>query len=252
MIFIFSSIVAIFATNSNDPSTLEGVEITEYEGQDLSSIHAFRENSISGPQHINIENYSLTVNGLVNNSFILTYDEVINNYPSYKKVVTLHCVEGWSAKILWEGIMLKDLLVDAGVNPEANTVIFYAYDGYSTSFPIEYIIDNNILMAYKMNNITIIPERGFPFVLVAESKWGYKWIKWITTINISSNQEYRGFWESYGYSNEGDLSENFFENDFDPGIPEFPLWAPLIIISFFVLVVIMIYRRNLKQRQKKS
>ena len=251
-IFFFSSIVAIFATNSTDHSTLESVEITEYEGQDLSSIHNFRENSISGPQHISIENYSLTVNGLVNNDLILTYDEVINNYPNYKKVVTLNCVEGWSAKILWEGIMLKDLLADAVVNPEATTIIFYAYDGYSTSFPLNYIIDNNILMAYKMNNITIIPERGFPFVLVAESKWGYKWIKWITTINLSSDQDYRGFWERYGYSNDGDLSKSYFENNFDPGIPEFPSWTPLIIISFFVLMVIIIFRRNLIKKQKTN
>ncbi len=250
IVFIFSSIAIIFVTASSDDSILEGVEITEYQGEDLSSIHNFRENSISGPQNINIENYSLTVNGLVNSSLILTYDEIINNYQSYKKVVTLNCVEGWSAKILWEGIMLKDLLTDAVVNPEATTVIFYAYDGYSTSFPLEYLIDNNILMAYKMNNITIIPERGFPFVLVAESKWGYKWIKWITTINLSSNQEYRGFWETYGYSNDGDLSKSFFENNSDPGIPEFPTWTPLIIISFFILVVMIIYRRNLKQRQK--
>jgi DMSO/TMAO reductase YedYZ molybdopterin-dependent catalytic subunit len=252
IVFIFSSIAPLFATTSNDTSTLEDVEIREYEGQDLSSINNFRENSISGPQHINIENYSLTVNGLVNNSLILTYDEVINSYPSYKKVVTLNCVEGWSAKILWEGIILKDLLAKAVVDPKATTVIFYANDGYSTSFPLDYIIDNNILMAYKMNNITIIPERGFPFVLVAESKWGYKWIKWITSINLSSNQEYKGFWESVGYSNDGDLSKSFFENYSEPGIPEFPSLSTLTIISFFVLMVMLFYRRNLKQNRKNK
>jgi len=25
-------------------------------------------------------------------------------------------------------------------------------------------------------------ERGFPFQLVAETKWGYKWIRWLTVI----------------------------------------------------------------------
>ena len=39
----------------------------------------------------------------------------------------------------------------------------------------------------KMNNVTIPPERGFPFMLVAESKWGYKWIKWVTKIEVSNN-----------------------------------------------------------------
>lgn len=98
-----------------------------------------------------------------------------------------------------------------------------------------------------MNNITIPSERGFPFQLVAESKWGYKWIKWITEINLSSNQEYRGFWESVGYSNDGDLSENYLEN----GIPEFPSWTILVLGLSIVLVLSIIYRHGFTPREKK-
>ena len=101
--------------------------------------------------------------------------------------------------------MLKNLLADAQVSPEADTVILFAYDGYSTSLPLDYIIDNDILMAYKMNNVTLPPERGYPFQLVAESKYGYKWIKWITQIELSDNEDYRGTWERYGYNNDADL-----------------------------------------------
>ena len=50
----------------------------------------------------------------------------------------------------------------------------------------------------------------FPFQLVAESKWGYKWIKWITMIELSDDSGYRGYWESKGFSNTGDLNESFF------------------------------------------
>ena len=190
---------------TRDPTNLGYSEIREYEGQDLSSINSFRENSIKGPQHIVNQTYKLTVTGLVNNKKEYTYEEVLDGYTLYKKVVTLHCVEGWKVTILWEGILLKDLLADAQVNSAANTVIFYAYDGYSTSLPLDYIIDNNIMMAYKMNNVTLPPERGYPFQLVAESKWGYKWIKWITIIELSDNKTYRGFWESRGYPNNADL-----------------------------------------------
>jgi len=197
--------VMIWWTRTNNSNEFEYVEIREYEGQDLSSINSFRENSIKGPQYLDNETYRLTITGLVNNELEYTYDDVLSNYPSFKKVVTLRCVEGWSVTILWEGIQLKDLIADAEVNPEATTVIFYAYDGYSTSLPLDYIIDNNIMMAYKMNNVTLPPERGFPFQLVAESKWGYKWIKWITAIELSDNEDYRGFWESRGYPNDADL-----------------------------------------------
>jgi DMSO/TMAO reductase YedYZ molybdopterin-dependent catalytic subunit len=189
---------------------LTSVEVTEYEGVDLSSINAFRENSIKGPQEIDVGSYTLKITGLVTNSTSYTYDEVLNMYQHYKKVVTLDCVEGWSVTILWEGLLVKDLLAKAEPLANAEVVIFHAYDGYTTSLPIDYIVDNDILMAYKMNDVILPPERGFPFQLVAESKWGYKWIKWITEIELSDDADYRGYWESRGYSNSADLDESFF------------------------------------------
>jgi DMSO/TMAO reductase YedYZ molybdopterin-dependent catalytic subunit len=44
---------------------------------------------------------------------------------------------------------------------------------------------------------------------VAESKWGYKWIKWVTEIELSDDTSYRGYWEERGYSNNGDLGGSF-------------------------------------------
>jgi DMSO/TMAO reductase YedYZ molybdopterin-dependent catalytic subunit len=197
---------------AQEPVPLEPVEIRGYEGEQLSSINDFRENSIRGPQQVDIESYSLKISGLVSEPQNFTYDEVIGNYQQYEKVITLHCVEGWSVKILWEGIMVSDLIMEAKPHSETEVVIFHAYDGYTTSLPIDYIMDNDILMAYKMNGVTLPPERGFPFELVAESKWGYKWIKWITEIELSSDLNYRGFWESRGYSNSADLDKGFFRD----------------------------------------
>ncbi len=135
---------------------------------------------------------------------------MLKNQP-YQKVVQLNCVEGWSAKILWEGVLVKDLIKNIGIKPGANTIILHAVDGYSTSFPLSYVLDNDIMMAYKMNGVEIPPERGFPFQLIAEQKWGYKWIKWITKIEISDNANYKGFWETAGYNNNGDLNGPKFD-----------------------------------------
>jgi DMSO/TMAO reductase YedYZ molybdopterin-dependent catalytic subunit len=240
-----SPIIGTVAETTDETTTLESVEIREYEGEDLSSITAFRENSIKGPQYIDAENYTLTVSGLVNNELQLSYDEVVNGYQNFEKVVTLNCVEGWSVTILWEGVLVEDLIEEAGVDPNATTVIFYAYDGYSTSAPLDYIIGNNILMAYKMNNVTLPPERGFPFQLVAESKWGYKWIKWITEIELSDNEDYRGFWESRSYSNDGNLNEGFR----DYSIPEFPSWIIIPLLIAIATLTIIIYRKRLAKKK---
>jgi DMSO/TMAO reductase YedYZ molybdopterin-dependent catalytic subunit len=190
---------------------LDSVEVKEYQGQKLSSVNDFRENSIKGPQYVNISSYRLEVTGLVEKPQNYTYDQ-IKGLQSYKKVVKLNCVEGWDVSILWQGVLVSDILNRSKPLSNANTIIFYAVDGYSTSFPLDYFQKNQILLAYKMNNATIPPQRGFPFQLVAESKWGYKWIKWIKKIELSDNPNYQGYWESRGYSDSGNLSENFLKS----------------------------------------
>ena len=194
---------------AGDPVPLAPVEVRSYQGEDLSSVNDFRENSIKGPRHIDISAYRITVTGLTNRTVTYSYDDVLNKFPHYSKVVTLFCVEGWDATILWEGVLVRDLLADAGVSPQANTVILTASDGYTTSFPLAYFTERDIIMAYRMNNVTLPAERGYPFQLVAEDKWGYKWIKWIEKIELTDDPTYRGYWEQRGYSNTGDLNKSF-------------------------------------------
>jgi len=108
---------------------------------------------------------------------VSTYRDILDNHQRCSKVVPLHCVEGWDVTILWEGVLVRGLIKQAGVDPQANTVIFHAHDGYTTSFPLAYIMNSDIIIAYKMNNVTLPAERGYPFALVGENKWGYKWIQ---------------------------------------------------------------------------
>lgn len=183
---------------------LAAVQVREYEGKKLSSIEDFRENSIKGPQVVDVDAYRLTINGEVETETVMTYSEVVA-FPTYEKNVVLHCVEGWSADILWRGVRLRDLIDEAGVKPSANTVIFHCYDGYSTSLPLDTVVSKNLLLAYQMNGVLLPSERGFPFEVVAEDKFGYKWAKWVTRIELSSDANYQGYWEQRGYDNEADV-----------------------------------------------
>ena len=204
------SVFGIPGIRDENITPLTAVEIRDYEGEYLSSIADFRENSIRGPQYISPGDYRLNITGLVDQPLALTYDQVLDQYPHYTKKVTLFCVEGWDVTILWEGVLVRDVLADAQTRPEATIAIFSAADGYSTSLPLDYVRDRNIMMAYAMNGVTLPPELGFPFQLVAEDGWGYKWIKWITTIEVSADPSYRGYWESRGYSQDANISRGFF------------------------------------------
>jgi len=207
---LLASLLAGCLGGQESPRRLSDVEVRDYQGHPLSSVSDFRENSIKGPQRVNITDYRLTVDGLVREEKIFTYDQVLQGFPHYEKVVTLFCVEGWDSTVLWQGVKVSDLIDAAGPDPRANTVVFTAADGYTTSLPLEFITRNDILMAYGMNNITMPVERGYPFELVAEDRWGYKWIRWVTGIRLTDDPTYRGYWESRGYSNTADLNRSFF------------------------------------------
>jgi len=207
---IFSSNISI-AQEGKPVTQLDAVEIREYQGEKLSSLDDFNENAIKGTQKIDLDEYVLKISGLVQKEMHYSYKEVIENFKHFKKIATLDCVEGWIVNILWEGVLIKDLIAEGDILPNAKIIIFHAEDGYTTSFPIEYIFDKNILLAFKANEVILPENRGFPFMLVAESKWGYKWIKWVTMLEFSDDEKYRGFWESRGYSNNGDIDKSYYE-----------------------------------------
>jgi DMSO/TMAO reductase YedYZ molybdopterin-dependent catalytic subunit len=207
------SLASCSGRSASAPKTLPAVEVKSYQGKDLSSVDDFRENSINGPQKVDMSSYHLSVTGLVRKPLTLTYEQVLDR-RQYSKAITLHCVEGWSATILWEGVQVKDLLEAAGYDAKATIVIFTAYDGYTTSLPLSYILDNDILLASKMNSIAVPAARGFPFVLAAQDKWGYKWIRWVTKIEVSDDDAFRGYWESRGYSQQGDFGGPMFNSGY--------------------------------------
>lgn len=206
IVIIVVLVASFIAASVPTTPTLYTGEVRYYQEHNLASIANVYENAVAGTQYINASTYRLTINGLVSNPLQLTYNEVVNGgFQSYLKVVTIYCVEGWNATILWEGVLIRDLLTSAGANMTASTVIFRAKDGYSTALSLPYLASHNILLAYKMNNLTIPPERGFPFELVAETQAGYKWIKWLTQIEVSNNSGYLGYWESRGYPNNATI-----------------------------------------------
>jgi DMSO/TMAO reductase YedYZ molybdopterin-dependent catalytic subunit len=181
-------------------------EIEEYQGARLDPAVGLRDNSIKGVQHVDINGYTLTIDGLVNAPVSLTYDQV-KALTSYERLITLHCVEGWDATVLWKGVLLTDLIAKAGAKPEAVTVIFSAVDGYTTSLPLKEIQDKQLILAYQANGLDLPPELGYPFIVVAEDKFGYKWARWVNRITLSDDASYLGYWEQRGYSNDASIGD---------------------------------------------
>ncbi len=192
--------------------TLYQGEVTTYQGQDIDSISDFLQElashpdvSIEGVQNINQSTYRLNVTDLVTHPLSLTYGDIVNNFTLQNDLAALSCVEGWSVTCLWQGVLVSDLLKEAGVNPSATTLIFTASDGYTTALPLNYTIQNNLILAYKINNVTLPAAAGFPLTIIVPNQYGYKWIMWVTQIDVSNDSSYLGYWESQGYPNNATI-----------------------------------------------
>ncbi|WP_445475935.1 molybdopterin-dependent oxidoreductase [Methanococcoides methylutens] len=209
LVFLVSMLILSSGCISSDTDDgIDGVygdevETLEYQGVELTPISEQRNNAIKGTQRINEDTYLLRIDGMVDDPQSFTYGQV-TSYPNVSKVVILDCVEGWGFTAKWTGVPVKTLLDEAGVQEGATTVIFYSEDDYSTAHDLDYLVDNNIILGYKLNDVTLPQDRGFPFQLVAEGKYGYKWGKWITSIEVT-DEPYEGYWESRGYNNNADV-----------------------------------------------
>jgi DMSO/TMAO reductase YedYZ molybdopterin-dependent catalytic subunit len=100
-----------------------------------------------------------------------------------------------------------DLLDAAGYGGDAVTVIFKAADGYTTSMPLATVKERDLILAYGANDVTLPDEMGYPFIVVAEDKLGYKWARWVNEIEVSADADYRGFWENNGFENDAEVPE---------------------------------------------
>jgi hypothetical protein len=91
-----------------------------------------------------------------------------------------------------------------GVKAGATEVVFYASDGFSSSLTIERALHPTTLLALQANGTVLSQSNGYPYRLVVPCKWGYKWVAWITEIEVV-DYDYKGYYESMGYSDEADI-----------------------------------------------
>jgi DMSO/TMAO reductase YedYZ molybdopterin-dependent catalytic subunit len=209
---IFFTLIGILACNKYTSTTIPGeIEATEFMGTKLTPVSQQGNNALAGIQYIDKTTYVLTVDGLVEHPLTLSYDDLLN-YPQISKLLDLDCVEGWGFTAKWTGPALSTIFDEAKVKPEAKIAIFHTADvskGY-TSLDLYYLLNKKIIIAMKLNDITLPADRGFPFQVVAEGKFGYKWAKWITRIELSDDTIFRGYWESYGYNNDASINGPMF------------------------------------------
>ncbi|MBS4027002.1 MAG: molybdopterin-dependent oxidoreductase [Ignavibacteriales bacterium] len=177
-----------------DPNKLA----TEYSDEEVTPIEGFRVNGYDTDEpDIDMENWSLTVEGLVKNPGEYSLEQV-QSFP--KKVMnTRHCcVEGWSMIPKWGGTRVRDFMKSVGVDEKAKYVAVECGDDYFTCFYMPSFLHAQTLLCYEAYNKPLSLQHGAPVRIVMPTKLGYKSAKWLNKI-IVTNEKPGGYWEDQGY-----------------------------------------------------
>jgi DMSO/TMAO reductase YedYZ molybdopterin-dependent catalytic subunit len=150
-----------------------------------------------------LSSWELSVGGLVENEFSLTFDQLLD-LPSHNPVVDFHCVEGWSVfDVPWNGVRLSELFEQAQVKPGATNVTFHTLGGgYNESLPLNVALESNTILACGVGGSSLNLKHGFPARIVIPRLYRYKTAKFVERIELS-DQAIEGYWVSRGYSYEG-------------------------------------------------
>jgi hypothetical protein len=158
-----------------------------------------------GETDLPAETYSLIIDGLVERPLALDLN-TIKSYPRVEQHATLSCISNpvggdLIGTTLFEGVRLRDLLSEAGIEPETQKIKFTCVDGYTESLPIEVANDPTTLLCYSMGNETLTETHGAPIRLYVPGRYGMKSPKWIIKIE-AIDEDYLGYWEKQGWSDE--------------------------------------------------
>lgn len=137
-----------------------------------------------------------------------------NALPMTKLTTDIHCVTTWSKlDTKWEGVMVDDLLADAGIDNPSDFILAHSYDGYSTNVPMTDLTAGKAMIALKYDGQPLPRDHGGPARLLVPHLYFWKSAKWVNALQLIDRDE-AGFWELRGYHIYGDpWREQRYTND---------------------------------------
>ena len=136
------------------------------------------------PRQVDISQYRLTVDGLVDHPLALSYEE-LQKFPSVTEVVLLICPDFFVDNAEWTGVPLTALLQTAGIQSKAKKVTIIGLDSYRQTLTREQVETGDVFLAYTVDGVQLPVEHGFPLRLVVKGSYGNIWVKWVQRIEVS-------------------------------------------------------------------
>ena len=170
--------------------------------------------AISSPR-INRDRWTLNIKGAVDNPIELSYDDLLS-LPTREADITLSCISnevggGLISNARWTGVLLSDVLNEAGMSPDKITsaseqLVGRSADDWTSGFPTYLALDGReALVAFGMNDEELPLKHGYPVRLVVPGLYGYvSATKWLTEIELT-DWGFDAYWIKRGWSKEGPI-----------------------------------------------
>jgi sulfane dehydrogenase subunit SoxC len=166
----------------------------------------FYERHHGGVPTIDPAEHRLMLHGLVDRPLIFTMDD-IRRFPSQSRIHFIECsgnpvytkpygktasdLVGLLSCAEWTGVMLKDVLNEAGLQREAKWLMAEGADAaaMTRSIPIEKCLDDAMLV-YSQNGERLRPQQGYPLRLLLPGFEGNMNIKWLRRLKAVAEPVY--------------------------------------------------------------
>jgi DMSO/TMAO reductase YedYZ molybdopterin-dependent catalytic subunit len=155
--------------------------------------------------------WQLRIHGMVDKPVILTFDDLLRR-PMVEHDVTLTCVSesvggSYIGNARWQGILLADVLREAGIQSGADQIVMRDVNGMTIGVATDPVLDGRTsLLAVGMNGQLLPAEHGYPVRAVIPGLYGYvSATKWVVDMELTTFGAYDAFWVKQGWSQQGPI-----------------------------------------------
>lgn len=158
------------------------------------------------PPAIDVRNWKLKVDGLVDRPLAFTLEE-LRRYPPLSQFITLACISNpvggdLTGTTRWTGVSLRRLLPDLRLKQNATHLKIRGSDGFLELVSLDVIrSDERVMLAYEWDGIPLLPAHGFPLRIYIPDLYGMKQPKWIEAIEAVDHWE-PGYWVVRGWDKD--------------------------------------------------
>ena len=156
------------------------------------------------------EEWQLRIHGMVDKEVTYSFTD-LERFEVIEDVVTLTCVSNpvggeLISNATWIGYRVRDLLAQAGVQPDADMVLSTSTDGWTAGTPVHALTAEDALLAVGMNGEPLPVEHGYPARLVVPGLYGYvSATKWVVDLELTRFDRAEAYWTQRGWSARGPI-----------------------------------------------